>query len=209
MRRKQLLPLLALVLSLIGGPVRTAFAVSLFDIVIDTNALSGVAAQLAFDLIDGDLTVNNTATISNFSTDGTLGTASSSGGVTGTLPGTVTIADTEFFNELLQPLTLGSIISFTLALTENFAGIPDQFSLFLLDDVGSPLFSTTDPLGTDALFVVDITGAAFGDFQAFSPTSSPAATISATPVPEPTSLLLLATALASAAVVRKRKQLGF
>ena len=209
MRLYRILSTLTLTLSLLSGSASTTFAVSIFDVAINTTALSGTAAHLAFDLIDGDFVANNTATISNFTTDGTLGTATTVGGpVTGTLPGIVTIGDSDFFNELLQPITLGNTIAFTLTLTQNFAGgIPDQFSLFLLDAdpvFPLPLFSTNDPTGADALFVVDITGSAFGDFQTFSPTSSPSATLSATPVPEPSTLLLFATALAGLALVRRK-----
>jgi hypothetical protein len=53
---------------------------------LDTTSLSGSIAQLAFDLIDGDGLVNNSVTISDFSSNGVLGTGSFSGGVTGSLP---------------------------------------------------------------------------------------------------------------------------
>jgi hypothetical protein len=108
----------------------TAYAVS-FSIALNTSSLSGTSAQLAFDLIDGDGVNNNTAVISGFTTNGMLGTASSSGGVTGTLPSPVTINESAFFNELLQKITLGNSIAFTRNPTTNFAGgIPKQQSVW-------------------------------------------------------------------------------
>ena len=195
---KKLVMVLVLLFGLVGGSASAVFAISIFDISLDTSSLTGTAANLAFDLIDGDGASNNVVTLTNFSTDGALGTASSLGGpVTGALPGPVTIADGSFFNELLQPITLGTTISFTLDLTENFAGgLPDQFSFFLLDGFGfSSLYATTDLTGADALFVVDIDGTDFGALQVFTPTTAPAASLTATPVPEPGTLLLFATGL--------------
>src|SRR5690348_5894551 len=74
---------------------------------IDTSSLSGTSAQLAFDFIDGG-PPPNTASVSGFATDGTLGAVSTVGGVVGTLPNTVTLTDSAFFNEYLQALILGS-----------------------------------------------------------------------------------------------------
>ncbi len=119
----------------IGAVCSPGFA-AVYDVTIDTTDLSGTDAYLAFDLIDGDsVAANNTATISNFLTDGNLGMADSTGGVSGALPGTVTITDTDAFNELLQAATLANSISFRLDLTENNPGgsVPDALSFFLLN----------------------------------------------------------------------------
>ncbi len=169
-----------------------------FSVSIDTSSLSGSAAQLAFDLIDGDGAINNSAIISGFSTDGTLGSSTSTGGVSGNLPGAVTLSDSEFFNELLQMITLGSFIDFALDLTSNFAGgIPDSFSFFILDDATPPSSSlvTTDLLG-DALFIIDIDGTALGAvFVASQSEPSVPVTLTSRQVPEPGAILLLALGL--------------
>ena len=153
--------------------------------------------MLAFNVVSGN-PAPNTATISNFETDGTLGAASTTGGpVTGTLPGIVTIADSAFFNELLQNVTLGNTIAFTLQLTDNFEPpAPDQFSLFLLDPSTLLAFApTSDPTGADALFAVDLTGTGAGALQVFSPLVRPATTVTVNAIPEPASLILLATGI--------------
>lgn len=139
---------------------------------IDTTALSGTAASLAFDLIDGDGSLgNNSVIVSGFTSGGTLGSATVSGGVSGTPP-EVTLTDTSAFNELLQFLTLGTSISFTVTLTDNInAGStdPDQFALYLLDGAGlASLVATTQLVGANALFAYDINGQSPGNLQVFS-----------------------------------------
>ena len=94
----------------------------MFSVSIDTNSFSDTAARLAFDFIDGDSVINNTAINSGFGTDGTLDATIGTRDVTGKLPGNVTIGDTDFFNELLQQITRGRSVYFTLTLTENKAG---------------------------------------------------------------------------------------
>ena len=54
--------------------------------------LVGTAAQIAVDFIDGGPPAN-TVTLAVFTTDGTLGANSTSGDVTGALPGTLTLGD--------------------------------------------------------------------------------------------------------------------
>ncbi len=129
-------------------------AVSIYNISINTTALSGQNGLLAFDLLHGDgLLTNNTASVSNLATNGVLSSSAS-----------FAITDVSFFNEVLRDITFGTFLNFTLQLTENNV-VPgaDQFSFFLLNSSSFlPLFGTTDPTGADALFAIDITGAARG-----------------------------------------------
>lgn len=140
----RLVATVVLVLSLLGGAVQGALATSIFPVAIDTTAFSGTDAVLAFNLVDGDAISNNTAIITNFSTNGTLGAAVAdpAASVTGVLPGMTSLTDMAFFNELLQDITFGTTLAFTLTLTENFAGgpLPDQLAFFLLDAGGAPSF---------------------------------------------------------------------
>ncbi len=178
-----------------------------------SSALSGTNAQLAFDFIDGDYVVNNTVSISGFSTDGVLGASSTVGGVSGNLPANVTINDDDFFNELLQPITLANSISFSLNITENHAGgpTPDSFSLFLLDNAAEfSLFPTTDPFGADALLAVEIIATGDLSLQVFMPKPDGAndpvgSVVNAVFIPEPSVFLLLIAGLAGLGTRRTPK----
>lgn len=133
------------------------FASELYRVSVDTTPISGQAGYFAFDLIDVDTLVGNTATITAFSTDATLLDESASGDVTGSLPGPLTLGDRDFFNELLVELIYGSGFSFVLEVSGSgpSAPGPDTFALYLLDELFTP-FPTQDPLGTDALMSVEI-----------------------------------------------------
>lgn len=127
-----------------------------FLVTVDTSLLAGIDVDMAFDLVDGG-TPANTVTLSNFATDGTVGGSSSTGAVSGSFPGVVTIGDTSFFNEYLQNVTLGTTFSFILSSTnqaEDAGSFPDGFSLFVLDHAtGLPIDATTDPTGAGALML--------------------------------------------------------
>jgi hypothetical protein len=194
-------PLLCLGAFLASVSVR---ADSVYSVTVDTSAFLGTSAQLAFDLIYGG-GPSNTVTISDFSTDGTLGAVFPSGSVSGTLPGTVTLADSSlsFFNEYLTGLTLGTAFSFALDATTNgpnSLSSPDALSVFLLDpNTGFPLLTTSDPTLSDSLFTLNIDGASEGDLGVY--TSAVIATPgsgSPSPVPEPRASILLAGCLALA-----------
>ncbi len=161
---------------------------SIFNITIDTTPIQGTSGALAFDFLDGDGLVNNTVTISNFTSDATLSTGVPTGDITGTLsPGPVVLGDGDFFNEWLQDLTFGATLNFQLEITGNgpFTPVPDSFSFFLLDNTLFP-YATSDPLGADALLIVDIDNTN-PSVQTFVSSS---ATVVVSAVPLPGALLL-------------------
>jgi hypothetical protein len=138
-------------------------------VTVDTSALAGTQADLAFDLVDGG-PPSNAVTITTFATDGTLGAASTKGNVTGALPGSVTLADTAFLSEYRQAATLGKSLSFVINATgkpPNAASFPDGFSFFLLDHAtGLPLVTTSHPTGANALLLLSIGTSALPDLYA-------------------------------------------
>jgi murein DD-endopeptidase MepM/ murein hydrolase activator NlpD len=162
-------------------------------VTIDTPLLGGTSAQLAFDLIDGGPPASSVS-ISSFATNGTLGAATVVGGVSGTLPGTVTLTDSDFFNEYLQDITLGTELSFVLDasfMEPDTGGFSDSFSFFLLDPAtGLSLAATSDPTGADSLIFADVGGLVTYASSAFSVTLQPVQAIS-----EPSTLLLSALVL--------------
>lgn len=156
---------------------------------VDTSALAGTSAQLAFDFIDGGSPFN-TITISGFVTDGTLGGAAPTGGASGTLPGTVVLSDSSFFNEYLTDITLGSSFSFVFGATANgldTGSLPDAFSLFLIDpNTGLAAFPTADPTGGGSLLTFNIDGSPAGALSVYS--SSVTAGPAPSTAPEPSTI---------------------
>jgi len=214
LRRRKLrwLGSLSLLLSLSSGP--TVAGATALQFVLDTTSLSGVTATLALDLIGNDGgTGNNTVTISDFYTDGALDLTGSSivNGVTVTTPSPpgpfpVILADTDLFNEFLQPLALGTTLRFTLNLTERRATgmFSDAFSFFLLNGAATlPLFATDDPTGAGALFQVDIDGTAGGGLSSFNALQANV-TWTVTAVPLPSTAWLLGAGVLGGLAARRR-----
>jgi hypothetical protein len=111
------------------------------------------------------------------------------------------------FNEVIVNLNpVGNLITFTLEYSDAgpLGGFPpDQVSLFLLDSNFQPLFPTDDPLGADALFAIDLTGAPGGVLSLYKPaTLQSAGNIAVTipgpvnPIPEPSTQSMLISAAA-------------
>jgi hypothetical protein len=193
----------------LGG---TPASADTLTVTIGTASLSGTSATLAFDFIDGDSAVNNSISIGNFQSDATLGVPATTGDVSGTLPGPITLSDTQFFNELLVPLTLATSVSFTLDYTNVAGSPPDSFSLFLLDPSAVNPLVTTD-LSGDALLQIQMNGAHANVSQAGS--ISPMLSISTgslvtTPAPEPPTGALLGIGCLCIAIlisyIRRRRQ---
>ena len=197
----------ALLVALGVGPARTEGAT--LQVTVDTSAFNGTPASLTWDLIDGDPGASTTAIITGFSINGSFdaGQATSIGGVSGSLPGPVTITDTDFFNSLLQPVTLGTFVSFTLDMTTAASGqgVPDTLAFFLLTEDGLASLVATDLLG-DALLALEADGTPGGLLTTASETdpSVPVSATQSTAIPVPAALLLLAAALLPTLFVARR-----
>lgn len=186
-------------------------------VVINTSSLSlAPNAALApysldFQLNSGNTLGNNTAVLSNFAFGGggaPFGAANAIGGVTGSLPGSVSLADTFAFNEFYQSFQPGSILSFDLSLSQNVdAGpTPDAFSISILDNAlaNIPTSGISSGVGANVLGFVDLPGN-LASFQTFTGTGDYAGvTLSITPVPEPATYGLIAGVLAVVGVAVRR-----
>lgn len=139
------------------------------NITINTAAVKGRAVKVVIDVTANTTNLNN-LTITNFAATGsTMGIPEIQGGlVTGDLilvnnPASFTSVETSyFFNEVIVNLNpVGNSVNFTLTYTQSApsAGVlPDQISVSLLDSSYKPLFTTSDPLGTNALVAIDLIG---------------------------------------------------
>ena len=173
----------------------TAVLAEPIKVTVGITALSGMSATLAFDLIDGG-SPGSTVVLSSFTTDGTLGGSSTSGGASGSFPGSVTLPDTAFFSEYLQSITLGTSFSFVFDTTGGAAdpgSFPDAFSLFILDAVATAsLVATSDPTGANAILLYSIGEA--GPLAVYAANGLTVTVESVNSVPEPGALLLALTA---------------
>jgi len=181
-------------LALVGNEARATY----FN--ISTDSLIGQTGQVAFDFIDGG-SPNNTFTITNFDfgIGSSIVSTSLIGDVAGDVSTNIFFGDAAFFNEFLVNLTFGNNISFDIANATNLApdasSFPDALSVFLLDNTGQSLVSTSDPTGSNPLFRWD-----FG--------SSPDANIysASVTVPEPSIIYLLVAGLSAISFFSQRNK---
>ncbi len=185
-----------------------------WQVQVDTTALAGTSAVLAFDLVDGGLAANSVLLSGFVSTGGALLSEASSGDVTGSLAvlGAVTLGDAGFFNEHLATVTLGTSLRFAFnasSLPAEAGAFPDSFSFFMLNPVtGLPAFATSDASG--ALFTLELSGAPAGPVTVFTALGNEVQ-VSVTAVPEPMSaglLLLGLCALGLLGSLRVRRSLA-
>ena len=184
---------------------------AVYNVSLNTASLAGNSSApfaVDFQLTSGKTpsAVVNNATLSNFSlgTGGSAGTGSpfpNSGNASGSLSSTVLLSTSggSFFNEFSQFFIPGPILTFQLDLTNNpqSGGAPDEFSFQLIDKTGHGL-TTTDPSGSNSLFLIDLTGSPLTPLiftaNAEGFTTTPAI-VQSTPEPSTASFLLLAGAL--------------
>lgn len=111
-----------------------------------------------------------------------------------------------FFSEVLVPFTPGPLLTFRMEFETNplVVKFPDQFS-FYLSDAQQNALETADPLGTNALVLVNLTanGPAVTAFEGSGEAlqSTPAVTSA---VPEPALSVVLGLSLAGIGAVRSR-----
>jgi hypothetical protein len=194
------------------------------DVSLNTSPLISHLAgpfSLEFQLDDGSGIGdgNNTAILSNFifGGGGATGSATPIGGATGSLSSTVSLTDTNFFNQFIQGFTPGSSLQFQLSLTTNVdgGGTPDQFSFAILDSSGTEIPTQAGEFLDFFLSVnIDSSNPTVQTF-ASDPTRTPVAgggaitmdapqIIPVTATPEPSSLSLICLIILLIAVWRKR-----
>jgi hypothetical protein len=165
---------------------------------------------LDFQLLDGDLSANNSATISALKTNGTLHGFDCTVGCAGGPP--FVINDALGLGQFIQDLVLGTALSFDLAFTNNFAGgdadllvlnLLDPATNFTLVDTNLDALAAPVPY-QDALLVLNFQTGQF----LFPSVTSPVIGVS-TPrvgVPEPNIfVLLMGGVLVVLAVVARQK----
>jgi hypothetical protein len=138
------------------------------------------------------------ATITGFTTDGTLGAALSNiGDVSGSLPGQVVINNTDVLNEYTQGLTYGSFFDVTVNLTTpTVSGTATGGSSFTLDAEDSNFNSL---LGSFPAVEIDL-DATTGQPSVTNNTNGAASVVA---TPEPESLWLMGFGFAGLVLARR------
>lgn len=208
------LALPAVLLLLVAGRAAAAS----FRITLDTLPLSG-PQTLAFGLTNFN-GASNAVALADFSFDGgsaiagsedcTFGGTFSGLGCSGDLTSGVLLEDLDptaaFFTQQFNP---GSSLSFVLTTTNSFGGgVPDQFAMALCDGGLTTCYSED---ASGALLLLDLGGGSLtvSSFVTFGASlqnlDAPVVTpvVDATEVPEPATVLLLGSGVASA-LVRSR-----
>ncbi len=143
-----------LVIALFLFTASTTFASAIWNVSIDTSSLNNDSGYLYFQYDPGIGAAPTTATISGFTTDGTLGlmgagafsnpgfTDDSGYYVTGNLPGDVVFQNTNGINDYNQAFAFGNSISFHVLFSDPVVGYPawgaSTFSLgFYADEYGA------------------------------------------------------------------------
>lgn len=158
------------------------------------------------------------ADVANFASDGVLNPADPNNGsigeVSGMLPGTVTLINSETTNEYTEAMTFGTTITFDLDLYGPAISNPNgegggTFTLDFFNDNGY-LF-TADSQNDVPVFTVTINpdGSTSAQTYASANNGPPVVTFSGpTAVPEPSSVLLLSAGLGALALFGRRRMLA-
>ena len=125
----------------------------------DTSAILAESGFLDLQLEPGPTPTNDvTATVTSFTTNGTLtGAAALTGDVTGQLPSQLSFDNQTVFNDYFQGMTFGAKESFDVTLTSPVpvGGGPSAFNIaFYASDASTPLL-TTSPDGNAGQIVID------------------------------------------------------
>ncbi len=115
------------VIAMVMFAATSAFASYSFDFNVDTSSILGQSGYIDLQFNPGTGSAGlASAVVTSFTSNATLGVASPTGGVTGTLPAAVTITNTTPFNDYFQAITFGNAVSFDL----NMSSVPgNSFSL--------------------------------------------------------------------------------
>jgi hypothetical protein len=180
-------------------------------ITLDTSPLvAGVTGPyyLDFQLVDGDALANNSVLLSGFDFGGgfAVGAPILAGGATGDVNAGATLTDSSFFNELVQEFTPGNLLSFSVTFSTNFvAPTPDRFTFAVLN---SSFFEVpTAGLGSELLGIDLREPIVIETYAGIDNGQDPVlAAPQVTPVPEPSTIVLLTTGIGALAGRRRMRR---
>lgn len=197
-----------LIIAVIMFAASSAFASLSYEVTVNTSSLAGDTGYLYLQY-EGINAVASTATVSNFVTDGSLGAQDTvdvvnGSAVTGTLPGSVALANTNSVNDYNHAITFGNSLSFLVSFASTPgtpAGGASTFSLGLFSDAlgTNPLLNTNGGNYAGTVVLVNLNN------DGTTSASSLDITTTATPTPIPAAAWLLGSGLMGLAGIRRRK----
>jgi hypothetical protein len=180
-----------------------------YVISVNTSSIAGTSGSLDFQFNPGAMSQTADAQVLGFTSNGSLGAATTTGDVGGTLPGTVSFDNGTAFNDYFTGFTYGSTLTFDVslfgpALTSpngtSASGSSFAFSMFS-DSAGTIPTLTSDT--TDGFAeTIDVNLNGTTTLKNFSNETS--AGLLMTTTPEPATLLLTAVGLAGIVTLRCR-----
>jgi len=130
-----------------------------YRVTVHTDPVRAASGKLVLSMVDGDGVNNNYFNVLQFASDGDVILNSElTGDTAGSfISGPAYLGDASFANLISQPVIFGTEIRFLMRVSRTgmFEPQPDSFALYLLDGADQT-YPTTDPLGTDSLFAIDI-----------------------------------------------------
>jgi hypothetical protein len=176
-----------------------------YDVTVNTSSLFGTSGSLELQFNPGPQPVQAAnLQIGQFTSDGALiGPPALSGDASGALPGLLTFDNGAAFNDYFEGLTYGHAIGFEVSLygpalisPNGHATSGSAFGFSLFSDAAGTVPVLTSDLPDGFAITVDVNLDGSTTATNFSSEATIVAETGVTPVPEPTSLLLLASGLA-------------
>ena len=196
-----------LIFSLILLTTGSAFATpQTYQVYVNTSAIAGQSGYLDFQFNPGNNAQAAFAELLNInSAGGSLsGSPLTTGNVSGSLPGAVTLGNTSAWNDYFQGFTFGNGLHFSVRLDGPALTSPNgtagsgsdfAFSMYAADQATPLLSNNLNGFAmTASVLPGGTTAANYGYGQSTSP------------VPEPSTFALLGLGLAGAAVLRKKQK---
>jgi len=183
-----------------------------YDVTVNTSSIAGTSGSLDFQFNPGPLaTQAANLQIQSFMPGGGVGTAVSTGDVTGALPGTITFDNGSGYNDYFTGFTYGSTLSFLVNLYGPAVSTPDgvstsgsMFSFSMFSDPGGtmPVLTSDTTDGYAFTVAINLDGSTTPTNYSSELTATP---VNAVATPEPGTLLLFVLGLAGFALLRKQQ----